>query len=115
MNNLELVIQTKHIISEVKGDGTNIDKPHKAVIDFDVASYSLSDSIDASALRKPNNKLLAFGKMAEFTLDNLNEDDYILVKGDIEEISEEENILVPKSIKILGGKKKNLQFVSKSK
>lgn len=102
MRNVELVIQVKKIhnlqsqnISEVK---------EKTVIDFDVCSYTDKTEIYRNMFNNKNNKLLLFTNMSVFAQEHIDEDDYILTKGDLRNVSEEENIFLPTYIKILNKK-----------
>lgn len=103
MRNVELVVQVKHI--ETQENIINSDVKNKTIIDFDVCSYADKFRGHKNIFANKNNKLLLFTNMSDFAKKNITEEDYILVKGDLINISEEENIFLPTSIKLLNKKK----------
>lgn len=104
MKSIELIIQVKKIESII--DTKEIETTHcnKTVLDFDISSYSNTKGINPSSLRKESNKLIAYGNISDFVSKYINEDDYLLVKGDLREISSNENILLPLTINKVGHK-----------
>lgn len=113
MTNIELLIQVKEIEVIINNE-VNSKPPNKTLLKFEVASYPKKEGFSLSKLKKDKNTLLAFGNMSDFAIEHIKEDDYILVKGDLREVSEEENIFLPLSIQKIGDKKKWMK-ISKDK
>ena len=103
MRNIELVVQVKKI--ENQENLADRDIKNKTVIDFDVCSYTDTAKEYKNIFNNKNNKLLLFTNMSDFAKKNITEEDYILVKGDLRNVSEYENIFLPISLKILNKKK----------
>lgn len=103
MRNIELIVQVKKI--ENQENIINSDIKNKTVIDFDVCSYTDKTEEYKNIFTNKNNKLLLFTNMSDFAKKNITEEDYILVKGDLRNVSEDENIFLPTSVKILNKKK----------
>lgn len=111
MTNIEMLIQVKGIENIINNEA-NSKPPNKTLLQFEVASYSRKEGFYPSKLKKEKNTLLAFGNMSDFVLTNIEEEDYILVKGDLREVSEIENIFLPLSIQKIGDKKKGLKITN---
>lgn len=114
MRNLELLIQIKEIESIINNE-VNLVPPNKTTLQFEVASYSNKEGFNPTTLKKDKNTLLTFGPMSDFVLTHIKEEDYILVKGDLREVSEVENIFLPLSIQKIDSKKKGLKFSTNTK
>lgn len=105
MTNIELLIQVKGIEGIINNE-INSKPPIKTAVAFEIVSYQKKEDFCLSELKKDKNTLLTFGKMSDFVLTHINIKDYILVKGDLREVSEEENVFLPLSIQKIGDKKK---------
>lgn len=103
MRNVELVVQVKKI-QNIDSHSTSAVKD-KTVIDFDVCSYTDKTATYKNIFTNKNNKLLLFTNMSVFAKEHIDEEDYVLAKGDLRSASEEENIFLPTYIKILNKKK----------
>lgn len=104
MTNIDIIIQVKNIEHIEIETGNSIIKP-KTIIDFEICSYSKETNLQNDVFNKEKNKLLLFNKMSEFARNSISIDDYILAKGDLRIVSEEENLFLPNSIEILDKKK----------
>lgn len=103
MRNIELVVQVKKIDNHE--NIINNDAKDKTVIDFDVCSYTKKIEEYKNMFINKNNKLLLFANMSDFAKEYISEEDYVLIKGDLRNVSEEENIFLPTFLKILDKKK----------
>lgn len=114
MRNIELLIQVKGIESIINNE-VNSKPPNKTLLDFEVASYTKKEGLIPSKLKKDKNTLLVFGNMSDFALKHIQKEDYILVKGDLREVSDVENIFLPLSIQKIGDKKKGTKIINNKK
>lgn len=112
MRNIELLIQIKEIESVINNK-IKTTPPNKTALQFEVASYSKKEGFYPSILKKEKNTLLTFGTMSDFVLEHININDYILIKGDLREVSTSENVFLPLSIRKMDDKRKRLQITSK--
>lgn len=103
---IELIVQVLKI-EEVK---VNKDKKNKVVIDFEVSSYPNIESFDRNIFNKEKNKILTFGNMAQFSLENIKENSYLFIKGDVVEASSEENIFLADYIEVFRDRRGNLKY-----
>lgn len=102
---IELVVQ----VLKIEEVNVEENKKHKVVMDFEVSSYPNKENFNRSIFNKDKNKLLVFGNMADFSLENISENSYLFIKGDIVEASSEENILLADYIEVFRNKRGNLK------
>lgn len=109
MTNIEMIIQIKNITNIINKD-SKTDLPNKTALDFEVSSYSRKDGFYPEKLNKEKNTLLTFGKMSDFAAAYISENDYVLVKGDLREVSEKENVFLPLVIQKISEKNKKFKI-----
>lgn len=109
MTNIEMIIQIKSI-ENIINNNSESELPNKTALEFEVSSYSKKAGFYPEKLKKEKNTLLTFGKMSDFAVTYIEENDYILVKGDLREVSENQNIFLPLVIQKITEKNKKIKI-----
>lgn len=112
MVNLEMIVQVKKIEDTITEDEIETKKYNGTILSFDISSYVSKDAFNRELLSKDKNLLLACGNIADFVSKYINEDDYLLVNGNLKEVSSDTNLLIPKSIEKVGAKKRGAKKIA---
>lgn len=112
MINLEMIVQVKKIENTIINEEIETKKYNGTILSFDISSYVSKDAFNRELLRKDKNLLLACGDVSDFVSTYINEDDYLLVNGNLKEVSSDTNLLIPKSIEKVGAKKRGAKKIA---
>lgn len=112
MINLEMIVQVKKIENTIINEEIETKKYNGTILSFDISSYVSKDAFNRELLRKDKNLLLACGDVSDFVSMYINEDDYLLVNGNLKEVSSDTNLLIPKSIEKVGAKKRGAKKIA---